>query len=263
MSFDLNPAVPARAGSGDKTIKKWSGNVVDRTFSGHTDSVRALCEVPGKGFVSASHDATLRLWGPSGECITVFAGHTSLVYACAASSRCIASGMLSIMMTYALSLPCPQDGDGSDGVHCLGLVFGSLHYALCFGICTYKQIDMIVDMMQRSNLLNSKQCLHCLASATVLLAAASAGSEDKTMKIWSMAGECQQTIAFAGCIWSVAFLPSGDVVAGVSDSKAYVFSSDEIRQGPTDMHAAFEAEVAAHAAENAPTKGSGATQSGM
>lgn len=85
-----------------------------------------------------------------------------------------------------------------------------------------------------------------------------AGSEDKSMKIWSMAGSCLQTIAFSGCVWSVAFLPSGDAVAGVSDSKAYVFSSDEIRQGPDSMHAAFEAEVAAHAAENAPTQGTGA-----
>lgn len=52
-------------------------------------------------------------------------------------------------------------------------------------------------------------------------------------------------------------MPSGDVVAGVSDSKAYVFSSDEVRQGPSDMHAAFEAEVAVHAAESAPAKGTG------
>jgi len=85
------------------------------------------------------------------------------------------------------------------------------------------------------------------------------GSEDNTMKIWSITGECKQTILFAGCVWSVAFLPSGDAVAGVSDSKAYVFSSDEVRQAPRDMHAAFEADTAAHAAANAPTTRSGVT----
>lgn len=84
-----------------------------------------------------------------------------------------------------------------------------------------------------------------------------AGSEDRSMKIWSFEGPCLQTISFAGCVWSVAFLPSGDALAATSDSKAYVFSSDEIRQGPSGMQAAFEAEVAAHAAENAPTKGTG------
>lgn len=82
------------AGSGDKTIKKWSGNVVDATFTGHSDSVRALCEVPGKGFLSGSHDATLRLWNLAGHCSTVFTGHTSLVYTCAVSRSCIASGEL-------------------------------------------------------------------------------------------------------------------------------------------------------------------------
>lgn len=77
-------------------MKKWSGNVVDKTFKGHTDSVRALCEVPGKGFVSGSHDATLRLWSATGQCTTVFTGHTSLVYACAASPLFLASGTLSV-----------------------------------------------------------------------------------------------------------------------------------------------------------------------
>lgn len=67
---------------------------MDATFKGHTDSVRALCEVPGKGFLSASHDATLRLWAPTGQCITVFTGHKSLVYSCAASTSCVASGAL-------------------------------------------------------------------------------------------------------------------------------------------------------------------------
>lgn len=86
----------ASAGSGDKTIKKWSGNVVDRTFSGHTDSVRAICHVPGTGFLSASHDTTLRLWGTSGECVKVFTGHTSLVYACAVSSSLVVSGAISM-----------------------------------------------------------------------------------------------------------------------------------------------------------------------
>lgn len=88
-----------------------------------------------------------------------------------------------------------------------------------------------------------------------------AGSEDKTMKIWSFAGICLQTIRFAGCVWSLTFLPSEDVVAGVSDSNAYVFSSDEVRQGPSSMQAAFEAAVVAHEAENAPSKGTGSSRS--
>lgn len=75
------------------TIKQWSGNVVDRTYEGHTDSVRALCEVPGLGFVSGSHDMTLRAWTLGGDCIATLVGHTALIYACAATSTVLASGV--------------------------------------------------------------------------------------------------------------------------------------------------------------------------
>lgn len=64
------------------------------SYSGHTDSVRGLCEMPGIGFVSASHDTTLRVWSTDGETLTELIGHSALVYACAAtSSGLIASGM--------------------------------------------------------------------------------------------------------------------------------------------------------------------------
>lgn len=63
-------------------------------YTGHSDSVRGLCEMPGIGFVSASHDTTLRVWGLNGETLMELVGHTALVYSCAASSSgLIASGM--------------------------------------------------------------------------------------------------------------------------------------------------------------------------
>lgn len=74
------------------TIKQWSGNVVEHTYEGHTDSVRALCEAPGLGFVSGSHDMTLRAWTLAGDCLATLVGHTALIYACAATSTALASG---------------------------------------------------------------------------------------------------------------------------------------------------------------------------
>lgn len=54
---------------------------------------RALAEVPGVGFVSASHDFTLRLWALSGELLSELLGHTAVVYAVAAlPSGVVASG---------------------------------------------------------------------------------------------------------------------------------------------------------------------------
>jgi phospholipase A-2-activating protein len=72
------------AGSGDNTIKQWSGNLAVHTFVGHKDSVRCLCNLPGLGFVSGSHDSTLRVWSLAGDCLAVLVGHQSLVYTCAA-----------------------------------------------------------------------------------------------------------------------------------------------------------------------------------
>lgn len=83
------------AGSGDKTIKQWSGNMAHSQYMGHTDSVRALCLLPDVGFVSASHDASLRIWSFQGEQLGQLLGHSSLVYCCAASpAGLIASGTL-------------------------------------------------------------------------------------------------------------------------------------------------------------------------
>lgn len=46
---------------------------------------RGLAIVPNIGFVSASHDMTLRLWDFTGEALSVFVGHEALVYSAAGS----------------------------------------------------------------------------------------------------------------------------------------------------------------------------------
>ena len=82
------------SGSADKTIKRWndadalvraaeSSPRPAQTLVGHADTVRGLAIMPGVGFLSASHDCTARLWTPSGETATIFAGHAALVYSVA------------------------------------------------------------------------------------------------------------------------------------------------------------------------------------
>ena len=75
------------SGSGDSSIRLWkraSGS--DKTFhcvgvqKEHTDTVRSLASLPGEiGYLSASHDTTVRSWGASGAA-KVFMGHSALVY---------------------------------------------------------------------------------------------------------------------------------------------------------------------------------------
>lgn len=66
-----------------------------RAFAEHTNSVDSVCWGPEPGqFVSASHDATLRLWdAESGGCTRTLRGHPGGVYHCcvASSGRLIAS----------------------------------------------------------------------------------------------------------------------------------------------------------------------------
>ena len=85
---------PLPAGSQDKTIKRWRDGQLAATYTGHSDSVRGLCELPGTGFVSASHDMTLRVWSPDGSTLAELVGHTAIIYSCAATQAgLIASGV--------------------------------------------------------------------------------------------------------------------------------------------------------------------------
>lgn len=83
-------------GSGDGTIKIWSLDDYSciRTVPAHKDSVRCLATLPGAfgSLISASHDTTLKIWNPSGECVAELVGHTALVYSVAVSTDIVASG---------------------------------------------------------------------------------------------------------------------------------------------------------------------------
>jgi WD40 repeat protein len=103
-----------------------------------------------------------------------------------------------------------------------------------------------------------------LLPATTESLAASAGSEDNTIRLWNHAGQCKQVISFPGCVWSLAFLSSGDLVAGVSDSRAYVLSGDAARHAPNDVLAAFADSVSQFKSQSAPQeRGTGMLLNGV
>lgn len=56
-----------------------------------THRLRGLALLPGVGFVSASHDLTLRVWTLGGQTVAELLGHSALVYAvdCTASGRIV------------------------------------------------------------------------------------------------------------------------------------------------------------------------------
>uniref|UniRef100_A0A1I7WWF6 Phospholipase A-2-activating protein n=1 Tax=Heterorhabditis bacteriophora TaxID=37862 RepID=A0A1I7WWF6_HETBA len=61
------------SGSADKTIKLWRDDNEIRTFTGHTDVIRALLVISTVRFLSAANDATIRLWHlETGICLASF-----------------------------------------------------------------------------------------------------------------------------------------------------------------------------------------------
>ncbi|KHJ85570.1 PUL domain protein, partial [Oesophagostomum dentatum] len=61
------------SGSADKTIKLWHDDNEVRTYTGHTDVVRALLVISTDRFLSAANDSTIRLWHTeTGVCLAKF-----------------------------------------------------------------------------------------------------------------------------------------------------------------------------------------------
>ncbi|KAG2294470.1 hypothetical protein Bca52824_041139 [Brassica carinata] len=100
------------SGSSDTTLKLWKGKQVYELLPGmqvnlavpsflsnffstkrRCNTVRGLAVMPDLGFLSASHDGSIRLWALSGEVLLEMVGHTSIVYSVDAhASGLIVSG---------------------------------------------------------------------------------------------------------------------------------------------------------------------------
>lgn len=82
------------SGSGDKTMRLWKDGKCQNVFHGHTDSIRAMAEVPNEGIITASHDMTLGYWDYEGRRLVTFVGHSAIIYCCDFSikTNLIASG---------------------------------------------------------------------------------------------------------------------------------------------------------------------------
>ena len=70
------------------------------------------------------------------------------------------------------------------------------------------------------------------------------GSEDRTARVWRD-GQCVGTIAHGGSVWSVAALPDGDIATGCADSVARVFTRDASKVADEAVLQAHEAMIKA------------------
>ena len=68
------------------------------------------------------------------------------------------------------------------------------------------------------------------------------GSDDRTVKIWSTANECIQTIEHPNTVWNVAVDPSNeDIITACADGAVRIFTKDPTRIAPEDELKEFTA----------------------
>jgi WD repeat-containing protein 86 len=89
-------------GSDDHQIRLWSTKSTPveclSVLSGHTDYVTHLLFVENY-VISASADQTVRKWDvTTGECVMLYAGHTSLVNRIVCTGKCTARRMIMIVI---------------------------------------------------------------------------------------------------------------------------------------------------------------------
>ncbi|ETW86144.1 hypothetical protein HETIRDRAFT_471477 [Heterobasidion irregulare TC 32-1] len=73
------------------------------------------------------------------------------------------------------------------------------------------------------------------------------GGEDRSVRVWRD-GECAQTIVHpAISVWSVSAMPNGDIVTGSSDGVVRIFSESKERWASTEDLKAFDDQVASQA----------------
>jgi hypothetical protein len=79
------------------------------------------------------------------------------------------------------------------------------------------------------------------------------------VRIWSGA-DCLQTINLPGCVWAVAFTAAGELVAGTSDSNAYIWSQALEKQTDSELLQQFEASMAARTVPKGNAQGAALAQ---
>lgn len=259
------------SGSRDTSLILWNTNSAtpSHTLTGHKYQVSALATFPNDTIVSASLDASLRVW-KGAECTGVLQGHDAAVLCVLAlddgDTILSGSGDCRVKAWSLSSNACTSTTEAhTDSVRAMaplagiGLVTGSHD-------CTLKAWTLagecISEFVGHSALVYSVS-----ATADGILIAS--GSEDATAKIWSIDGTCIQTIDHPGCVWAVAFLPNGDLVTGCADGVARVWSAKESRWAAKEVREGYEGslvarkEAASHAAANAESGGGNGLPAGL
>lgn len=196
------------SGSWDKTARVWSlrniGQSTSLILKGHQAAVWAAVELHNGTYATGSADKTISIYSDSGMRINNFTAHTDCVRG------------LATMQELAF-LSCSNDGHiklwGSDG-------------------------ELLGNFAAGCNYIYSISPGHGESGQWVV-----SGGEDGCARIWS-AGRCQRILSHpVQSVWSVTWLPNGDIVTGSSDAIIRIFSSEPTRQFSAEQLKAYDAEI--------------------
>ena len=225
----------------------------ERLLLGHAHNICALDVSPdGQYLVSGSWDGTARVWSLSNwETISVLEGHQGSVWAVLAFSPKIIITACADKVIRLFDSTGKKYGEASgstDVVRALCRLTPEHSSGADFASAGN---DGIVRLWK----LNGSQVaqLHGHESFIYSIASLPSGEivssgEDRTVRIWK-GTECVQTITHpAISVWAVAACPlNGDIVSGASDKIVRVFSRDKERQATPEDIKLFEESVKASA----------------
>lgn len=200
--------------SWDCTVRVWEGGVCKVVLRGHEAAVWAAEGLEDGRIVTVGGDRTIRVWEGDGSAHFVLpSAHGDVVRAIAAAPR---GGFVTVSNDSSAVCWRPEGRSFVAGARISDLHDGSFAYAVS-------------------------------ASEVGGQWVWASGGEDNAVRIVEGDGErfeCVQTIFLPGVVWTVAFTPEGDVVAGCSDGVTRVFTKNAGKVADADVIEEFEKAVA-------------------
>ncbi|KAJ3180693.1 hypothetical protein HDU87_001806 [Geranomyces variabilis] len=233
------------SGGSDKTIQVFDPKAPAepiQVLAGHTENVCALTTTPQGDILSGSWDFTAKLWR-GGKCVATVKHQHSVwaVLGLADGKFLTGSADKSIKLWDGEKAVKTYTGH-TDAVRGLAMAPDG-NFVSCSNDGTLRIWSLDGECI---NELNGHTSFIYSVSVALSGEIASCG-EDRSVRIWKN-GNCVQTIFHpTPSVWSVAYLPNGDVVSGASDGFARVFTRSAERVASAEIQKAFDESVASQA----------------
>ncbi|MEA5505073.1 NB-ARC domain-containing protein [Halotia wernerae UHCC 0503] len=220
------------SGSEDGTIKLWdlATDSCIKTLSGHTDWLKSIAFSSSGILASGSLDQTIRLWDiKSGNCLGILTGHLNGILAIAfvkdrnILASCSIDGTIRLWdITTQKCLKTLQGHTNSIdaiAVNPQGTLIASGADDFSLRLWDISSGECLRTFKSRNNWVKAVACSPIFSSVSpqsAILPMIVSGNEDRTVRLWTAAGECRILSGHTDLIFAVDFTPDGRTVASGS-----------------------------------------------